>query len=268
MPSPEPSRSPRFAQLALPRSAVRALAATAQSAELCPELGLDDPNAGALFAELGGVRGMFTAGELRCAAFRTLVVDQLASHFFEREPSAVGVGIWPLLGTRGHRLRASHWMDVDAPPVAELRTRFLPARAGWTQHASCLCSAAWIDAACAGPPRPRLFVMDEAVLPLNGEVMMRVLDAISQRARSGSEAIVAFDSRAPLRAARPQPRAPLELVLEGPDGDQQLVRYPRLRIVDPTRYEDGLRTSLEGIDAVAHLQQGVGAPAFVHVELV
>ena len=269
-PHAEPQRGPRLSQLALPRAAVRCLAATAQSGELCPELGLDDAQAYDLFIELGGARSMFTSGELRCAAFRTLVVDQIATAFFERRPDAVGVGIWPLLGTRGHRLGA-RWIDVDAPAVAELRARFLPSRPGWTQQASCLCSAAWIDSACAGPESGHLFVMDEAVLPLHGEVMMRVLDAISRRASAGSEAIVAYDAYAPLRPVRSHPhqqRPALELSLRDAEGQELLVRYPRLRVISPEYYAESLRTSVEGINAVARLQKGVGAPAFMHVAVV
>lgn len=271
IPHAEPQSGPRLSQLALPRSAVRSLAATAQSRELCPELGLDDAHACELFAELGGACTMFSQGELRCAAFRTLVVDQIASDALARKPDAIGVGIWPLLGTRGHRLSAARWIDVDAPPVAELRARFLPSRPGWTQQASCLCSAAWLDPVCAGPEPRRLFVMDESVLPLNGEVMMRVLDAISRRGSAGSEAIIAFDANAPLRplCSHPQQQRPaLELSLRDADGNPQLVRYPRLRVIGAETYPESLRTSVEGINAVARIQGGVGAPAFMHLELV
>jgi hypothetical protein len=259
-----------LSQLALPRSAVRALAACATSAELCPELELRDEAAVGLFAELGGNRGTFSNGELRGAAFRSLVVDQLSEHYFARYPGALGVGIWPLLGTRSHRVDSNCWIDVDAVPIAELRRRFLPQRAGWMQQASCLCNAAWIDSVCGGPSQQRLFVMDESVLPLTAEVMMRVLDAISRGGSVGSEVVLAFDAHAPLRAVQPfQRRSALELVLSSSaSGAQELVRYPRLRVVDPQSYAESLRTSVDGINAVARLQRGVGAPAFMHLELV
>ena len=75
------SPSPGLSQLALPRSAVRALAACATRGELCQELNLQDRAAERLFAELGGNRSAFSNGELRCAAFRTQVVDQLTENF-------------------------------------------------------------------------------------------------------------------------------------------------------------------------------------------
>lgn len=258
-----------LSQLALPRSAVRALAACATSAELCPELGLQDSAAQGLFAELGGHRGAFSNGELRCTAFRTQVVDQLTANFFERNPNALGVSLWPLLGTRSHRFVSQRWVDVDAPPVADLRRRFLPSRPGWLQQAACLCNAAWVDGLGGGASRQRLFVMDESVLPLNTEVMMRVLDAISRGGSVGSELVVAFDAHAPLRQVQPfQRKSALELVLSSATSAEELARYPRLRLVDPDSYGEPLRTSVEGINAVARLQRGIGAPAFMHLELV
>ena len=263
------SSSSGLSQLALPRSAVRALAASATSSELCPELNFQDSAAERLFAELGGNRSAFSNGELRCAAFRTQVVDQLTENFFERNPSAWGVGLWPLLGTRSHRFASQLWVDVDAPPVADLRRRFLPSRRGWLQQASCLCNAAWVDGLGGGPNRQRVFVMDESVLPLTAEVMMRVLDTVSRGGAAGSELIVAFDAQAPLRQVQPfQRKSALELVLSSATGAEERLRYPRLRIVDPESYGEQLRTSVDGINAVARLQRGIGAPAFMHLQLV
>src|SRR5262245_23096529 len=128
-------------QLTLPRSAVRLLAACAHAPRLCPDLGLGDAEAISLCCALGADSGNFNDGELRCVAFRQHVVDELARDFFARTPSGVGVSLWPMLGTRAHRLGAFPWVELDAAPLAALRERYLPARRGWTQLASCLCSA-------------------------------------------------------------------------------------------------------------------------------
>jgi O-methyltransferase involved in polyketide biosynthesis len=263
-----PDHDPGLSQLCLPRLAVRALAACASSEELCPELGLRDTAAAGLFEELGGDTSIFTMGELRCAAFRASVVDQLTLGFFERQPDATGVGIWPLLGTRGHRLARGRWVDVDAPQIAELRARFLPRRAGWQQLSACLCSAACVDFGRSGDQRA-LYVMDESVLPLSSDVMMRVLDTISRRAAPGSEVVLAFDARAPLREASPfRRRSALELLLQVPAQSAAIARYPRLRFVDSETYGEGLRTSLDGVNGVARLQHGLGAPAVAHLEVI
>jgi hypothetical protein len=255
-------------QLCLPRLAVRALAACATSDDLCPELGLRDATAAGLFHELGGDHSIFTAGELRCAAFRTSVVDQLTLDFFAREPHATGIGIWPLLGTRGHRLSLSRWIDVDAAPIAELRQRFLPRSVGWQQRAACLCSAACVDVGRPASGRA-LYVMDESVLPLDAAVVARVLDGISRRAAPGSEVVLAFDARAPLRPALPLRRgSALELLFQDPAETAEIARYPRLRFVNPEAYGEGLRNSLEGVNAVARLQHGLGAPAFAHLLVI
>ena len=253
--APELAPRSRSTQLCLPRSAVRLLAACARSDQLCPELTLADAHAARFFAELGGDATSFGAGELRCAAFRASLVDQLAESFFERKPGGVGVALWPMLGTRAHRLRSRTWLELDAPELAALRKRYLPARAGWSQQVSCLCGAGKAARDFAAPG-PRLFVLDEAVLPLHAEAMMRVLDSLCGHAASGAELILAHDGAAPVCAA---PDRALELEL-----GNDLVRYPRLRAVDPASYPEDLHSSLLGLNAVARLQ-GHDAPALVHL---
>jgi hypothetical protein len=250
-------------QLALPRSAVRQLAACAQGDELCPELELRDVVAVSLFAALGGSNA-FGRGELRCAAFRASVIDRLAEHFFERHPDGMGVSIWPLLGTRAHRLPAYPWLDVDAPPVVALRQRYLPARASWAQRASCLCDAG----RAATTPRssaPQLFIVDDSVLPLCGEVMMRLLDSLCSHAAVGSELIVAHDAHAPLRPVPAGTGECLELQLASTE--PSLARYPRFRVVDERIYGDELRFGLQGVKAIASLNP-VAAASLTHLQLL
>lgn len=254
------------AQLSLPRAAVRLLAACATSRELCPELGLDDPAAARLFEELGGERAAFTNGELRCAAFRVAVTDQLVEHFFERHPRALGVGLWPVLGTRSQRLKQASWLDIDAPPVSQLRQRFLPEHPGHRQVGSCLCRGAELAATSA---QPRLIVMDESVLPLSAVVMMRVLDAVSRSAARGTELVLAHQAGARLRPCQPEhPKSALELQLPAATGEHAFARYPRLRVVAPDAYPEGLSGSLEAMNVVSNLQGGVNAPGLVHLVLV
>lgn len=249
---------PGVSQLAVPRAAVRQLAACAKSAELAPELLLHDEHASRLFRELGGAFENFGTGELRCSAFRTSVVDQLAGSFFSRHPGGLGVSLWPVLGTRAHRMCSHRWLELDAPAVAALRERYLPARPGWTQLASCLCGAGKVAAGLDGA-EPCLFVLDESVLPLCVEVLQRVLDSICAHARPGSELIIAFDERAPLQASRTGG------ALELPLGDAgELARYPRLRFVDRALYESDLQSSLCGVNAVSRLQSG-RAPGLGHL---
>ena len=78
-----------------------------------------------------------------------------------------------------------------------------------------------------------------------------------------------IDAHAPLRQVQPfQRKSALELVVSSATGAEELVRYPRLRVVDSDSYGESLRTSVEGINAVARLQRGIGAPAFMHLQLV
>ena len=243
------------------------MAACATSRELCPELGLDDAAATLFFEELGGERAAFTNGELRCAAFRVAVTDQLVEHFLERHPRALAVGLWPVLGTRSQRLSRASWLDIDAPPVSELRQRFLPEQRGHRQVGACLCAAA--ELAAAGT-EPRVLVLDESVLPLSAEVMMRLLDAVSRRAAPGTELVLAHAAGARLRPSQPErpTRSALELELPTAAGEHAFARYPRLRFVSHDTYSEGLSGSLEGLNAVSNLQGGVNAPGLVHLRLV
>lgn len=259
----------RLSQLAIPRSAGRVLAACASCSTLCPDLPLRDPLAERVFGYLGGPLEQFAAPELRCAAFRTHVVDQLATDYFQRTPGGLGVGVWSFLGTRGHRLAQNCWVDVDPLSVAKLRSHLFPERPRWLQLGSCLCNSTWVDAVHGKAGRKALFVVDESVLPLCGDAMMLLLDGLSRRARAGSEVLLAFDARTPLRASLPLRRgAVLELVLRDATGQKSVVRYPRLRFVDDDLYPSELAASLAGVNAVAHLHQGMGAPALAHLKLV
>jgi O-methyltransferase involved in polyketide biosynthesis len=259
----------RLSQLALPRAAGRVLAACASCASLCPDLPLRDPLAERVFGYLGGRLEQFSASELRAAAFRAHVIDQLATDYFQRTPGGLGIGVWSLLGTRGHRLDQSRWVDVDPPSVAKLRSHLFPERPRWLQLGSCLCNPAWVDAVRGKSARKLLFVVDESVLPLCGNAMMLLLDGLSRRASAGSEVLLAFDAHTPLRPTLPLRRGPaLELLLRDAGGNESIVRYPRMRFVDEDVYPEELGRGVAGVNAVARLHHGVDAPALAHLKLV
>jgi O-methyltransferase involved in polyketide biosynthesis len=256
-------------QMPLPRAAARVLAACATSRSLFVDLPFHDALAERFAASLGLDFGLFSAEELRATAFRSLVIDRLARFFFERAPDALGVGVCSLLGTRGHRLDGVRWVDVDVPEVAGLRTQLLPERARWVQVGTCMCSAAWVDAVSSRGKRQLLIVLDESVLPLPGETLMGWLDAICERVSPGSELVITHDAAAPLRAVPPLGNASAaELLVRGADGGYQLARYPRLRFVDDELYPGDLRTAVAGVNAIASLHRGIGAPALAHLRLV
>jgi len=239
-------------QIGVPRAAACVLAACAGAADLCPDLPLRDALAGVAFERLGGDLGQFSQTELRSAARRAFQIDELARGFFERTPGGLGVGIWPTLGTRAHRLPNVPWVDFDAPRMADLRRFMLPPRRGWLQLGACACRPHWIDLVCGNPRRRALFVLDESVLPILGDALMRCLDNISRAAPRGSELIVAFDQHVPLRPCAP-PRAgsALEVVIRGERGGELLARYPRLRFVASDGHE-----------------RSVGAPALAHLRVI
>lgn len=256
-------------QMPLPRAAARVLAACARGRSLFVDLPFEDELAEQLAASLGLDLSLFSPEELRPTAFRALVIDRLARHFFERAPDALGVGVCSLLGTRGHRLSAARWVDVDVPEVAGLRRQLLPERPRWVQVGTCMCSAAWVDAVSSRGARQLLIVVDESVLPLPGEALMAWLDAICARVSAGSELLISHDAAAPLRAIPPLGTASAsELLIRGDDGTCHVARYPRLRFVDDELYPSDLRTAVAGVNAIASLHRGIGAPALAHLRLV
>jgi O-methyltransferase involved in polyketide biosynthesis len=255
-------------EMGIHRAAARVLAACAGAQELCPTLAFRDEIAESAFGRLGGSLSQFDAAELRCTAFRSHVIDGLAREFFARTPGGLGVGLWSLLGTRAHRLQEFPWVDVDSPAMAELRRFVLPARAGWLQLGTCLCHQPWLTEISPDRSRPLLMVLDEGVLPVAPFALMRLLDDVSSKLAIGSELVLAFDAHAPLRPASPLRRgSALELVLREPDGGEQLARYPRLRFVDGDAYESDVGASLLGVNAVATLYSGMGAPALAHLRV-
>jgi hypothetical protein len=258
-------------KVSVPRSAARVMAACATAPDLCPELPLLDGLARAAFERLGGNLADFNQVELRSTAWRTFVVDCLARDFSARAPDGLGVGMWSLLSTRGHRLVDMPWVDVDAPDVAKLREFVLPARCGWAQVATCLCDPSWFDAVCEGRARKALFVLDESVLPMAAGALTLVLDQISERAASGSELLLAFDASAPVRPASPHSGAALEMVSREASGSELTARYPRLRFIDSDVYAGGFGVRLAGLPALPtlpSLQAGVAAPALAHLRII
>ncbi|MGC4094405.1 MAG: hypothetical protein QM756_42140 [Polyangiaceae bacterium] len=251
-------------QLTLPRAAVRVLAACATSRTLCAELGFRDALSEQVFEQLGGDACMFSEAELRGTAFRALVLDRLARDFFERHAQGLGVGLWPVLGTRAHRVEAGAWLDIDTPEVADLRRHLLPERRAWRQASAGGCGNG-LESLLGSGRQPLFLVLDESVLPLSSEAMARVLDDVSCRVPSGAELLITFDACAPLRPTHAFQRCSmLELVLREQGG--HVARYPRLRFVDEHGYAAELRTLVAGVNAIARLNHGIGSPAIAHFE--
>jgi O-methyltransferase involved in polyketide biosynthesis len=249
---------PMLHELHFPKAAVRVLAACAASNLPARDLPFRDEWAGRVFERLAGDASDFSANELRSAALRTHAIDRLAQDYLARTPGALGVGVWSLLSTRAHRLHDARWIDVDSPQVARLRRFVLPDRPGWLQLATCACRSHWVDAVCGTGNRKLLMVLDESVLPMPGEVVMRLLDDISRRVPAGSELIMAFDQQAPLRPAQRGRTSPvLELSVAETNGGVSTVRYPRLRFVDGSSTgcrEKTLETGGAAGPGLAHLR--------------
>ncbi|MFZ5890243.1 MAG: hypothetical protein ACOY0T_04165 [Myxococcota bacterium] len=252
--------------LELPRASVRVLAACARSRLLCVDLGFVDCLAEKIFEELGGDAISFGDAELRGSAFRASVLDLLAIDFFSRNGEGLGIGLWPVLGTRAHRLDVP-WVDIDSPEIARLRRYLMPHRRAWSQIGTRATEERCLEAVARRRGR-LLFVLDEAT-SLGGDAMAHLLDEVSRCAPAGSELLVSYDASAPLRPTSPlQHGSSTEIVLRQRDHTATLARYPRLRFFDEREYSSELRTRVAGVNAIARFNAGIGAPALAHLRVI
>ncbi|HEY8944368.1 MAG TPA: hypothetical protein VIM73_08900 [Polyangiaceae bacterium] len=225
------------AELSIPRSAVRVLAACATAASLGPGLGLDDPVAQRAFECLGGHTDSFSPAELVASAYRALVLDTMAESFFETHPDGIGVGVLSLLGTRSHRLARFRWANVDPPRVAALRNHLLPHRAHSVQLACCPLHSPWVDAVTGRDRRKLFLILDESAIDLPVEAHVHLLDKLVERVAVGSEMAITFAPHVRLHAgARFERDSPLELRSTDTSGNTVVHRYPRVRLVHEALY--------------------------------
>ena len=258
----------QLADVDLPRSAVRVLAACATAGDLTHDLLFHDPAAREAFLWLSGSPDCFSKPELRATLLRTFVIDHLAAAFGDRNPDALNVGIFPWLGTRSRRLRRARWVDIDAPPIAALRTHLLPQRPGLVQVACSPLDFKWVDAVVGSSPRQLFLVLDESAVDLPAKRRIRLFDELVSRVAPGSELTMAFDERWGLRPTNwTDPVSALEFVVREPGG-ASVHRYPRLRLVDAREYDETIRWSLVGLSSIARQRAGSRFVSVAHARFV
>lgn len=253
--------------LSVPWPAVRSLLARGASATRFADLGFDDPLARRLAMKLGLRALGGSEVEQRAAVLRARCIDALANRFFELHPKGLGVGAGSHLETRAFRLASSpRWVDIDEPSMAEVRREVLPERAGYCQVGQSMAGSSWLDGACSARESAILLVLDDAWVASPAR-LEGALDQASERLPSGSEIVVVFDARSPLRPSRPlTPGSPVELLLGSNSATR--ARYPRLRFIEEGRYVGALRAALGGINAFSQLHRGRRFPSIAHLVLV
>lgn len=162
-----------------------------------------------------------------------MAIDGLVRDFFRRHPQGVGVAVNPGLCSRFSRVDNGElqWVDVDPPAIAALKCAVLRTPPRHAIAAACgPCCRGWLDAVTS-VPMPLLFVHQGAARM--GDEFPDHFDRIVARAPRGTEYILDYDARLPLRpSALGGDRASLELARQ----DGSTLRYPRAKLVPSHEY--------------------------------
>ncbi|MBL9026332.1 MAG: hypothetical protein JNL21_29320 [Myxococcales bacterium] len=259
-------QSRRTSQRALvPKESLVSLVARASARARFADLGFADPTAEEQLADLEGVTVEVCDAHLRATLLSTIAIDGIVRDFFARNPSGIAVAFHPGLCSRFSRVDNGElsWIDIDAPDIARLQCATLRTPARHAIATTCpSCRLGWLDAVdTAGVPF--LFVHQGAARA--AERFAAHFDGLVQRAPVGSEYVLDYDARLPLRPSRlGHDRASLELA--APDGS--VIRYPRAKVITPESYPVSLRNEIEGLNGVSRFWRGVGVPSVAHIRFV
>ncbi len=234
----------------------------ARAREHYADLGFEDRAAEALVAQVGLRNRLFSDEELRRTTLVTMMVDALLEQQLTVRPGATVVHLGSGLSTRRERFGdwRGGWVEVDEPAVAEMKRELLGRRQGLTCE---LGDTSWVDAVSA-IRTPLVLVSESGMLEAAAGDFHAVLDAITSRLPTGTELIFALDRRHPALPAAAG--SALAFTRTGPDHEPCLVRYPRLRTVDPATHDPDVARALACVDHLAALHAH-RVPSVRHVRL-
>ncbi|NUP06209.1 MAG: hypothetical protein HOW73_09140 [Polyangiaceae bacterium] len=242
---------------------VTSLLARANARSCFPELGFSDPDAEELLSRLEIETTSVDDWKLRCALLTTMAIDGVARHFFERHPEGIAVALQPGLCSRFCRIDNGllHWIDVDPPSVAGLKCAVMPTPSRHVVVSACsLACCKWLDAISTAVDAPLLFIQQGS--SRTADQFPFLLDQLVRKAPAGTEFVLDYDARLPLRPSRALSRgACLELL----DGDGCAARYPRMRFVSENEYSEPLKWELDGLNALSRLFDGREVPSIAHL---
>jgi O-methyltransferase involved in polyketide biosynthesis len=126
------------------------------------------------------------------SVLRTVMFDEWVRAFIDRHPSGTVIEIGAGLNTRFERLdnRRIHWIDIDLPDAAALRTRYFGDTARRITIGASVLDSSWIDVA-KRRPGPYLLVAEAVFMYLAEADVRRALSAAGSRF-PGSR--IAFDT--------------------------------------------------------------------------
>lgn len=251
---------------------VVSLVARAEARTRFPELSFCDPAAEELRSRLDVPDDVgVDETALRGALLSTMAIDGIVKHFFERHPDGMAVALHPGLCSRFSRLDNGglQWIDVDPPAIAELKCRLLRTPARHVIAAACsLTCKGWVKALSTAHDVPMIVIHQGA--SKGSAAFVPLFDQIVRTMPSGTEYVVDYDARLPLRPASPAAqagrRAGTSLELPAPGG--MTVRYPRVRFVPQTEYGAALQSEIDGINSLSRLFQGRFVSSVAHFRFV
>lgn len=232
------------------------------------DLGFADPCAEELLEKLDVDVGAFEERLLRISTVRTMVVDAIVRHFFERHPDGLAVSVHPGICTRFSRVDNGRlrWLELDPPAVARLKCELLPAS---ERHVVAVCGSLecsrWMDLLDGAADVPTMIVAQGGLLRACLGHVDSFLTRAALRMPSGTEMVFDYDARQPLRRGG---RGGTTACLEAPLPDGATLRYPRLRFVASDEYEPALRHELDGLNGASRLFGGRGIPSVAHLRFV
>lgn len=252
--------------LALHEDDVASLISRARARERFPDLGFDDPWAEELLSELEFAPRPYEETRLRVSMVRTMLIDGIVRHFFQRHPGGLGIGIHPGLCTRFSRIDNGElrWVDFDPAPVAKLKSKLYRTPERHMVAACCsLGCTGWMDLFREARDMPVLIIAECARMRADFATFDTLLTRLTTSFGPGTEFVFGHDARSPLRPSSTRPGASLEV----PGEDGVLARYPSVRFVPREEYAPELAHEMAGLDGASRLFRGRGMPSVVHLRL-
>jgi O-methyltransferase involved in polyketide biosynthesis len=250
------------------KDTVLSLVGRAEARVRFPELGFADPWAEAMLATLDVDPAGFDDVALRSSTVRTIVVDGLVRHYFDRNPDGLAVALSPGLCTRFSRVDngSLRWVSLDPPSVAEFKRAHRIYQQAPDRHVIAACCSlsctGWMDLLREARDVPTLVIAEGLSQQEPPGFIDALLTQISARLPRGTELVLDGDPH-PARGAPPRSAARASLELTSADGAS--ARYPRLRHVGESEYPPALARTLRGARRASRLFSDDARPSVFHL---
>lgn len=244
---------------------VLSLVGRARAREWFADLGFSDPCAEELLSKLDVDVNAFEERTLRIATVRTMVVDGIVRHFFERHPEGLAISVHAGICTRFSRVDNGRlrWLDLDTPAVAQLKCALLRPEG---RHTVAVCESlgctGWMDLLDGASDLPTIIVAQGGLNRACHHQVDAFLTRASLRMNPATEMVFDHDARLPSRRSSTRSSGGC---LEVPLPDGARLRYPRLRFVSGDEYEPKLRYEIDGLNGASRLFAGRGISSVAHL---